>query len=102
MKVTLRASTGVKIVVWLEGEMYNARVADSVDQPQTCMDVDLFEVLAELAGLDLDRGAHAAEAMRLAETARRRLAPDSAIHADELDPSDDDAEDDPRPASREA
>jgi hypothetical protein len=103
MNVTLRASTAAKIVVWMDGEVYYARVADSADQPQACMDVDLFEVIAELAGLNLDQGEQAAEAMRLAETAQRRLAPDSTVHRREFDPiEDDDAEDDSRPASREA
>jgi hypothetical protein len=99
MKVTLRASTAAKIVVWLDGDEYHARLADSADRPQTCMDVDLFEVIAELAGLDLDQGEQAAEAMRLAETAQRRLAPDTVTPDDGFEPNgDDDAADDPRSA----
>jgi hypothetical protein len=35
--------------------------------------VDLFEVIAELADLDLDDEAHASEAVRLADEAQRRL-----------------------------
>lgn len=37
------------------------------------MAVDLFEVIAEIAGLDLEVGEQAAEAMLLAEAARRQL-----------------------------
>jgi hypothetical protein len=103
MKVTLRASTAAKIVVWLDGDLYHARLAESADRPQTCIDVDLFEVVAELAGLDLNRGEQAAEAMRLAEVAQRRLAPRSGHPDDELEPDgDDDAADDSRSACGEA
>jgi len=38
-----------------------------------CLAVDLFEVIAELSGLDLEDRAEAAEAVALAEEARRRL-----------------------------
>ncbi|HWK17917.1 MAG TPA: hypothetical protein VNR66_10735 [Solirubrobacteraceae bacterium] len=42
---------------------------------QVCLAMDLFERVAELASLDLDleRGAEAAEAIELAESALRRL-----------------------------
>jgi hypothetical protein len=40
---------------------------------QICLAVDLFEVIAELAGLDLERHEQAAEAIGLAEEAQRRL-----------------------------
>jgi hypothetical protein len=73
MKVTLRASTGARVAVWRERESFCARQADVVREPEVCLAVDLFEVLADLAGLDLERQDHAAEAVALAEDARRRL-----------------------------
>jgi hypothetical protein len=76
MKLTLRASTAAKIVVWQEGDLYHAGLADSADQPEQCLAVDLFEVIAELAGLDLEQGKQAAEALELAEMVQRRLAAD--------------------------
>jgi hypothetical protein len=75
MKVTLTASTDAKVVVWREGDLFNARRAESADRPQVCLAVDLFEVIAELAGLDLEQAAQVAEAMELAGTAQSRLAP---------------------------
>ena len=42
-------------------------------EPQICLGVDLFEVIADLAGLDLDDASAAAEAVRLANSARERL-----------------------------
>jgi hypothetical protein len=73
VSVTLRASTGAKIVVWTEDDLYHARIADSAAPPETCLGVDLFEVLAELSKLDLDERDEAAEAMNLAAAARQRL-----------------------------
>jgi hypothetical protein len=73
MKVTLRASTGARIVVWRERDSFYARPANAVSEPQICLAVDLFEVVAELAGLDLERRDHATEAIALADDARRRL-----------------------------
>jgi hypothetical protein len=73
MKVTLGASTGARIAVWREKDLFRARRVDRKDEPQTCWGVDLFEVIAELAQLDLDDPAQAAEALRLAARAQRRL-----------------------------
>ena len=73
MKVTLAASSGAKIAVWREKELFHARRIDRKQEPQTCWGVDLFEVIAELAQLDLDDPAQAAEALRLAAKAQRRL-----------------------------
>ncbi len=73
MQVTLRASTGAKILVWLEHDHYHVRLADRTDDPRISLDMDLFEVIAEVAGLDLEEGAQAVEAMTLAEDAERRL-----------------------------
>ena len=73
MEVTLRASTAAKILVWLENASYHVQLADRTDAPRICSQMDLFEVIAELAGLDLEEGAQAAEAMTLAEVAERRL-----------------------------
>jgi hypothetical protein len=87
LNVTLRASTGAKILVWRENETFHARPAKASGEPQICLAVDLFEVIAELAGLDLDEGAQAAEAMRLADEAERRLPTSSGEEADGGEPS---------------
>ena len=73
MKVTLAASTGAEIEVWREQDLFHARHAGQREEPQICLDVDLFEVIAELAHLDLDRSAEAAEAMRLSYMAQSQL-----------------------------
>jgi hypothetical protein len=82
MKVTLGASTGAKIAVWRrvdpdgsrsEKDLFHARRVDRKGEPQTCWGVDLFEVIAELAQLDLGDPPQAAEALRLAANAQRRL-----------------------------
>jgi hypothetical protein len=73
MEATLRASTGAKIIVWRRHETYHARLAESSGDPQICLEIDLFEVIADLSGLDLENGPHAAEAMALADRARRLL-----------------------------
>ena len=72
MKVTLGTSTGARVEVWQEKGLFHARRADRVGQPQTCLGADLFEEIAELAQLDLEDGTPAAEAIRLAERAKRR------------------------------
>lgn len=73
MKLTLTANTGIDIIVWRDGETFNARRAAEAIEPQICLGVDLFEVVAELAGLDLDDTSDTAEAVRLANDARLRL-----------------------------
>ena len=45
----------------------------AMGQPQICAAVDLFEVIAELAGLNLEVTAQSAEAVRLALEAQREL-----------------------------
>jgi|GEM_PF-3714044 len=77
MKVTLTASTGAKILVWREQDLFSACRAGSRETPETCLPVDLFEVIADLADLDLDRPSQSVEAMRLAAEAEARLAPSS-------------------------
>jgi hypothetical protein len=75
MQVTLRATNGAKILVWREDDLFSARRAEApVEQTQTCLGLDLFEIVAELADLDLEDGAQAAEAIELAGSAQRRLA----------------------------
>jgi hypothetical protein len=69
----LTASTGAKIVVWREDEMFHARPPGSTSAPQVCLAVDLFEVIAELAGLDLDVAEQSAEAVGLAARAQQSL-----------------------------
>jgi hypothetical protein len=59
--------------VWREEDMFAASLAGAADEAQICLGVDLFEVVAELAGLDLDDARDADEATRLAVEAQRRL-----------------------------
>jgi hypothetical protein len=73
MEATLRVSTGAKIIVWRIHETYHARLSGSSNAPQICLAIDLFEVIADLSGLDLENGPHAAEAMALADRAQRLL-----------------------------
>jgi hypothetical protein len=74
MNVTLTATTGTKILVWHQNEMFYARPTDTMNEAQICLAVDLFEVIAELAGLDLDDDSQSAEAVGLAVQAQQRLA----------------------------
>jgi hypothetical protein len=73
MKLTLIPSTGNTIVVWRDRDTYCARRAGDATEPEVCLPVDLFEVIAELAGLDLDSDGQAAEAVRLADDAQQHL-----------------------------
>jgi hypothetical protein len=73
MKVTLQPSTDAKILVWQNGDLVYASRADRRRDTQVCLPVDLFEVIADLAGLDLDREAQADEAVALANEALGQL-----------------------------
>jgi hypothetical protein len=73
MTVTFTASTGAKILVWREKDMFAASRGGAAEEAQICMGIDLFEVIAELAGLDLDDERDAQEATQLAAEARQRL-----------------------------
>jgi len=73
MTVILKASTGATILVWREKDMFAASLAGAAEEAQICLGIDLFEVVAELAGLDLDEEEQAEEATRLAGEARQRL-----------------------------
>ena len=73
MTVTLTTSTGAKILVWREQDMFAASRAGTAEEAQICLGIDLFEVIAELAGLDLDDERDADEATGLADDARQRL-----------------------------
>lgn len=73
MKYRLRTSTGATIDVWREQDLFHARRGDEEGEPQSCWAVDLFEVIADLADLDLDDPAQAAEAMDLAGRAHQGL-----------------------------
>jgi hypothetical protein len=92
MKVTLRASTGAKILVWREEDVLHARRADAADRAQVCLAVDLFEVVAGLADLDLEQGEQAAEAIALAEHAQRELGVARGSPGADRGPSSDDRE----------
>jgi hypothetical protein len=74
MTVNLKASTGAKILVWREKDMFAALRAGGTEEAQICLGIDLFEVIAELAELDLDDADQSEEATRLAAEARQRLA----------------------------
>ncbi len=74
MTVTLTASTGAKILVWRETDMFAALRPGAGEEPQICLGIDLFEVIAELAGLDLDDEEQSDEASRLAREALQQLA----------------------------
>ena len=74
MTVTVTASTGAKILVWRENDMFAALRPGTSEEAQICLGIDLFEVIAELAGLDLDAEEQSDEATRLAREARQRLA----------------------------
>jgi hypothetical protein len=73
LKLTVRASTGAQIRVWRDNDLYYARPAGSVVEPQICVAVDLFEVIAELAGLNLELKVESAEAVALSLEAQRQL-----------------------------
>lgn len=73
MTVTLTASTGATILVWRENDVFAASRAGASGEAQVCLGIDLFEVVAELAGLDLDEDDQADEATQLAAWARERL-----------------------------
>jgi hypothetical protein len=59
--------------VWREADLFDARRAHHVPKPQTSLSVDLFEVIAELADLDLANATQPAEALDRAAHAQRRL-----------------------------
>ncbi len=90
MEVTLTASTAAKIVVWKDGDLYHARRLGQCSQPQVCLAVDLFEVIAELAGLNLEQASQAAEASALSEQAQDRLVDGSAVPDGSLPDADGD------------
>jgi hypothetical protein len=73
MNITLTPTTEVPVVVWRNDGMFYARQPDAVNEPQICLAVDLFEVIAELAGLDLEDASQSAEAVALADRAQREL-----------------------------
>ncbi len=76
MAVTVRASTGVEIAVWREGALFHAaHLAGTKREPQVCIALDLFEVIAELAGLNLEVPQHSREALELAASVQARLSP---------------------------
>jgi hypothetical protein len=73
MRVVVTVSTGAKIVIWRQQDVLHAQRSGTIGPPQICLAVDLFEVIAELSGLDLDNEEQAAEAVRLADEAQGRL-----------------------------
>jgi hypothetical protein len=73
IKLTLTTSTGTTIVVWRDRDVFCARRGGVAAEPEMCLPVDLFEVIAELGGLDLESESGAAEAVRLADYALEQL-----------------------------
>lgn len=73
METTVTASTGARIEVRREGELFHARLVEHHREPEICVGIDLFEVIADLAGLNLDDQLQSAEATRLAIDAQQRL-----------------------------
>lgn len=73
MTVSFTASTGVNVIVWREKDMFAASRADAAEEAQICLGIDLFEVIAELAGLDLDDEQDTEEANQLSGEALQRL-----------------------------
>ena len=59
--------------MWRDQDVFCARRADDATEPEVCLPVDLFEVIAELGGLDLESELEAAEAVRLADDAMAQL-----------------------------
>ncbi len=73
MHTIVRTTTGALIEVWRDNELYYARLAEGAAEPEVCVGMDLFEVIADLAGLDLEQEVESAEATGLAFEAQRRL-----------------------------
>ncbi len=73
MRHTVDPSTGVRVIVWRQEQLFHAAREGAAETPQICLGVDLFEVIAELAGLNLERPIEAEEASRLAVEAQQLL-----------------------------
>ena len=71
--ITLTSSGGVELEAWLRGDLFHVARSEDGARPEVCLGVDLFEVIAELAGLDLESPDQAKEATRLARRAQRKL-----------------------------
>jgi hypothetical protein len=71
----ISTSTGIELEIWREEGLFHAARKDGRGEPQVCLGIDLFEVIAELGELNLDDADHAEEAERLAEQAQRELRP---------------------------
>jgi hypothetical protein len=73
VQTIVRTTTRALIEVWRDDELYYARLAGRAAEPEVCVGMDLFEVIADLAGLDLEDEVESAEATGLAFEAQRRL-----------------------------
>jgi hypothetical protein len=87
MAASFSASNGARIRIWpdaTERDVFHARRLNNLRLGvQTCLAVDLFEIVANLAELDLEDPDQAAEAMAIAAWAERRRglrAPDASQH----------------------
>ncbi|MDQ6806522.1 MAG: hypothetical protein M3065_16500 [Actinomycetota bacterium] len=82
----MRVSNDAKILVWKEEDLFYARRAEMpLEGPQACLGLDLFEIIADLAHLDLEIAAQAAEAIKLSGRAQRQLAVPSATPESPID-----------------
>jgi hypothetical protein len=73
VQTIVTTTTGALIEVWRDDDLYYARPAGQAAPPEVCVGMDLFEVIADLGGLDLEDEAESAEATGLAFEAQRRL-----------------------------
>ena len=74
MQVSLTSSVGSIVRVWRANGWFHAeRLRPTPSSVQVCLPSDLFEVIAELAGLDLENSQQTAEAMRLAALAIEQI-----------------------------
>jgi hypothetical protein len=69
----ITASTGVELAVLYRPDLFYLEHADRAGDVEVCLGVDLFEVIAELAGLELELEAQIAEALGLAAIVHRRF-----------------------------
>lgn len=72
-RITITPSNGVRLNVWRHNDLFTVERDDGQADPQICLGVDLFEVIADLAELDLESAHEADEATKLAAHAQDEL-----------------------------
>jgi hypothetical protein len=73
-RIRITPSNGVRLSVWRRDGLFRVAREDEEAEPQVCLGVDLFEVIAELAGLDLESADGAEEATKLADRVQDEVA----------------------------